>query len=91
MRAGAVRGWRADADLDARFHYDRRERIAIDLDVLHASVPAIEAHVRDRAAPLLEQGGYIPLADGRVRATVPFASYCAYRRMLEALAGGGAA
>jgi hypothetical protein len=35
--------------------------------------------------PLLEQGGYIPLADGRVRANIPFSSYRAYRRLLQEL------
>jgi hypothetical protein len=37
--------------------------------------------------PLLAQGGYIPLADGRVRKDVPFANYAYYRRLLEEMTG----
>jgi hypothetical protein len=32
--------------------------------------------------PLLEQGGFIPLANGRVRAVVPYDNYVFYRRLL---------
>jgi len=35
------------------------------------------------AKPLLADGGYIPLADGRVRENVPFERYAYYRRLLE--------
>jgi hypothetical protein len=31
----------------------------------------------------LKQGGYIPLADGRVREDVPFENYVYYRQLLE--------
>ena len=34
---------------------------------------------------LVKQGGYIPLADGRVRTNIPFDRYRAYRRLLEDL------
>ncbi len=33
--------------------------------------------------PLLAQGGYVPLADGRVRANVPLENYLYYRRLLQ--------
>ena len=33
--------------------------------------------------PLLASGGFIPLADGRVREDVPFDNYVYYRRLLE--------
>jgi hypothetical protein len=55
----------------------------IDADVLRLGEEAIRREVEEKVPPLLEQGGYIPLADGRVRADVPFASYAIYRRLLE--------
>ena len=33
--------------------------------------------------PLLGDGGYIPLADGRVRKDMPFENYAYYRRLLK--------
>ena len=33
--------------------------------------------------PLVAQGGYVPLADGRVRANVPLENYVYYRRLLQ--------
>jgi hypothetical protein len=59
----------------------------IDLDCLTRGAAAIEHEVRSKAPPLLAQGGYIPLADGRVRANIPFAHYTHYRRVLESVAG----
>jgi hypothetical protein len=42
-----------------------------------------------RAQELLEQGGYIPLLDGRVREDVPYDVYHNYRNHLEAIVGIG--
>lgn len=36
-----------------------------------------------KVPPLLAQGGYGPLADGQVRANVPFERYVYYWRLLE--------
>jgi len=55
----------------------------IDLDVLLRGEAAIRREIETKVPALLAQGGYVPLADGRVRANVPFASYTAYRRLLE--------
>lgn len=55
----------------------------IDTDVLCREEDAIRREVEQKVPPLLEQGGYIPLADGRVRAYVPFENYSSYRRLLE--------
>jgi uroporphyrinogen decarboxylase len=54
----------------------------IDLDSLREGEAAIRAAV-DTVAPLVEQGGFIPLADGRVRAEVPYQSYVYYRKLLR--------
>ena len=43
--------------------------------------------IEEKVPPLLEDGGYIPLADGRVREDVPFENYVCYRQLLERLIG----
>jgi uroporphyrinogen decarboxylase len=55
----------------------------IDLDVLREGKDAIRREVEEKVPPLLEQGGYVPLADGRVRADIPFENYVYYRELLE--------
>jgi hypothetical protein len=39
--------------------------------------------VENKVPPLLAQGGYVPLADGRVRKNIPFEKYTYYRQLLE--------
>jgi Uroporphyrinogen decarboxylase (URO-D) len=60
----------------------------IDADVLRQNHEAIRQEVDDKVTPLLAQGGFVPLADGRVREGVPFENYAFYRRYLEELAQG---
>lgn len=55
----------------------------VDLDVLRAGKEAIRRELEEKVPPLLEQGGYVPLADGRVRADIPFENYLFYRQLLE--------
>ena len=55
----------------------------IDLDVLREGKEAIRREIEEKVPPLLEQGGYVPLADGRVRADIPFENYVYYRELLE--------
>jgi uroporphyrinogen decarboxylase len=57
----------------------------IDLDALHGSWDDIKKEVMKKVPPLLHQGGYLPLLDGRVRKIVPFAKYKYFRQMLEAV------
>jgi len=54
----------------------------IDSDVLRQTHQAIRQAVAD-VQPLVAQGRFIPLADGRVRANVPYENYLFYRRALE--------
>jgi hypothetical protein len=61
----------------------------IDLDALRRGPEVIRREMEERALPLLESGGYIPLADGRVRPDIPFAGYVCYRHLLERLARTG--
>ena len=55
----------------------------INVDVLRQSRDAIRKEVDDKVLPLLSQGRFVPLADGRVREDVPFENYAFYRRYLE--------
>ena len=60
----------------------------IDLDTLLLGKEAIRAEILQKVPPLLAQGRYVPLADGRVRANVPFENYAYYRRLLEEVTQG---
>lgn len=55
----------------------------IDLDVLRGDKAAIRREVEEKVPPLLAQGGYVPLADGRVRDDIPLENYLYYRQLLE--------
>jgi len=54
----------------------------IDLDALRDGKAAIQQAV-ESVASLVEEGGYIPLADGRVRAEVSYENYVYYREQLS--------
>jgi hypothetical protein len=70
---------------DLRREFGRNLRLigGIDLDALRRGKDAIKREVQEKVPPLLEQGGYIPLADGRVREDVSFENYSYYRNLLE--------
>ena len=57
------------------------------LDVLREGKRAIRREILAKVPPLVEQGGYVPLADGRVREDIPFENYRYYRRLLEKVTG----
>lgn len=57
----------------------------IDLDVIRQGKSAINQELLMNVQPLLEQGKYIPLADGRIREDIPFENYLYYRQLLEAM------
>ena len=69
--------------LRREFGRDLRLIGGIDLDALRKDKAAIRQEIEEKVPPLIAQGGYIPLADGRVRADVPFENYVYYRRLLE--------
>ena len=54
-----------------------------DLDLLRYDKVKIRTELESKLPLLLAQGGYIPLADGRVREDIPFENYEYYRRLLE--------
>lgn len=68
--------------LRRRFGRSLRLIGGIDLDTLLKGQAAIRREIEARVPPLLAQGGYVPLADGRVRANVSLENYLYYRRVL---------
>ena len=75
-------------DLRREFGRDLRLIGGIDLDVLRLDKEAIKREVHEKLPPLLAQGGFVPLADGRVRADVPLENYIYYRRLFEKVTQG---
>jgi hypothetical protein len=71
--------------LRKEFGTDLRLIGGIDLDALREGKDAIQKAV-DKVAPLVQEGGYIPLADGRVRADIPYENYVYYRELLREIA-----
>ncbi len=65
------------------FGKDLRLIGGIDSDSLRHTQDDIYRAVMDVVPSLLEDGGFIPLADGRVREDVTFENYLYYRKLLE--------
>ncbi len=70
-------------DMRKEFGPDLRLIGGIDLDALRGDKEMIRKEVEEKVPDLIAQGGYIPLADGRVRKEIPFENYLYYRRLLE--------
>jgi hypothetical protein len=70
---------------DLRREFGRELRLigGIDLDALRQGKQAIRREIMEKVVPLLADGGYVPLADGRVRVDVPFENYVYYRQLLQ--------
>jgi hypothetical protein len=71
------------------FGRDLRLIGGIDLDALRQGRDAIRREIKEKVPPLLAEGGYIPLADGRVREDVPYENYLYYRELLAEVTAGG--
>lgn len=74
-------------DLRREFGRDLRLIGGIDLDALRRGKEAVREELEEKVPPLIADGGYVPLADGRVRDDVPFSDYVYYRQLLTALTG----
>lgn len=74
-----------------RSEFGRELRLigGIDVDVLRQDKEMIRREVTDKVPPLLADGGFIPLADGRIRANVRYENYVYYRNLLEEAVQGG--
>ena len=70
-------------DLRKEFGKDLRLIGGIDLDALRQDKDAIRREIEDKVPSLIAEGGYIPLADGRIRKEIPFENYVYYRQLLE--------
>jgi hypothetical protein len=85
--------WACEVNIEAmdyrsirkEFGRDLRLIGGIDLDALRSSKADIKKEIQTKVPPLLDQGGYIPLADGRVREDVSFENYCYYRELLQSI------
>jgi len=83
--------WAFEANTKAMNYYDLRREFGrelrliggIDLDKVREGEAAIRREILEKVPRLLADGGYIPLADGRVREDVPYNNYVYYRRLLE--------
>jgi hypothetical protein len=83
--------WACEVNIDAMDYRNLRKEFGrdlrliggIDLDVLRRDKDAIRREIEEKVPPLLKDGGYVPLADGRVREDVPFENYAYYRQLLE--------
>jgi uroporphyrinogen-III decarboxylase len=96
MKYGINCLWACETNAEAmdyrsiRREFGRELRLigGIDLDVLREGKDAIRRELEEKLPPLLEGGGYVPLADGRVREDVSLENYLFYRRLLEELTCG---
>lgn len=83
--------WACETDPEAmdyqairrEFGRDLRLIGGIDVDVLRQDEGSIRREIKERVPPLLEDGGFVPLADGRIRADISYENYVAYRRILD--------
>jgi hypothetical protein len=83
--------WACEVNTDAMDYRSLRQEFGsslrliggIDLDVLRGDKETIRREVEEKVPPLLAQGGYVPLADGRVREDIPLENYLYYRQLLE--------
>ena len=75
-------------DLRREFGRDLRLIGGIDLDALRHDKERIRYEMEEKVQPLVADGGFIPLADGRVREDVPLENYLYYRHLLEKMTQG---
>ncbi len=89
--------WACEVNIEAmdyrgirkEFGRDLRLIGGIDLDALRNSKADIKQEIQTKVPPLIDQGGYIPLADGRVREDVSYENYCYYRELLRSIIESG--
>jgi hypothetical protein len=83
--------WACEVNIEAMDYRDLRRMFGrelrliggIDLDSLRRGKEAIKREIEEKVPPLLAEGGYVPLADGRIREDVTFENYIYYRELLE--------
>ena len=96
VRAGFNCLWAVEVNGEAmdyraiRRQFGRNLRLigGIDADALLQDDAAIRQEINDKVPALMAEGGFVPMADGRVRVNVPFEKYVYYRRVLERVTQG---
>lgn len=73
--------------LRKEFGRDLRLIGGIDLDTLRLGKEAIRREMEEKVPALISSGGYIPIADGRIRKDILFHNYVYYRQLLEQIIG----
>jgi hypothetical protein len=70
--------------LAVRKKYGKSLRIwgGVDKRVLAHTHAAIDAELR-RVAPLIEEGGYVPMLDHSATPNVPYENYCSFMSQLK--------
>ncbi len=69
---------------DLRREFGRELKLigGIDLDKVRAGEEATRREILEKVPPLLADGGYLPMADGRIREDIPYKNYACYRQIL---------
>ncbi len=83
--------WACEVNIDAMDYRAIRRELGpelrliggIDLDTLRRGKESIRREIEEKVPPLLAEGGYVPLADGRIREDVPYENYVYYRTLLQ--------
>ena len=75
-------------ELRQQFGKDLRLIGGLDVRVLEKDKTAIEREIMSVVPPLLEQGGYVPMVDERVRSQISFENYSHYRELIRRLTEG---
>jgi hypothetical protein len=70
-------------ELRREYGTDLRLIAGIDTDTLRGDRETIRREVEEKVPSLLASGGYVPLADGRIRAEIPYENYVFYRELLR--------
>jgi len=91
LKCGVDCLWACEANTQAMDYRSLRQEFGrdlrliggIDLDVLRQDFEAIREEIEQKVPPLLKQGAYVPLADGRVRKGILPQNYIYYRRLLQ--------
>jgi len=95
FEAGMTCLWAVERDMDSMDYLDIRRAFGqglrliggFDRDILRMGKDHIRREFDINIPPLLEDGGFLPMLDGRIREDIPFENYLYYRRCLGELTG----
>ncbi len=95
LEAGMTCLWAVERDMETMDYLDIRRVFGqglrliggFDRDILRMGKDHIRLELDNNIPPLLEDGGFLPMLDGRIREDIPFENYLYYRRCLGELTG----